>query len=164
MEYLTPTVSFDIFMDDYFTSLRLLNHLGVNKIWATDVLNKSRLRKCTIVGDKQLQKRNVATLNSAYQAKKQCNFDSGWLEQQQGGLLNLVKLRGLLGVGTKLNESMFKNNQINSAVTTRTWVLLAEETRTWPGTGVVSEWKMVIVPVCLSNRCCSSGCVGVASY
>ena len=97
MEYLTPTVSFDIFMDDYFTSLRLLNHLGVNKIWATDVLNKSRLRKCTIVGDKQLQKRNVATLNSAYQAKKQCNFDSGWLEQQQGGLhkllLNLVNLR-----------------------------------------------------------------------
>ena len=84
------------------------------------MLNKSRLRKCTIVGDKQLQKRNVATLNSAYQAKKQCNFDSGWLEQQQGGLLNLVKLRGLLGVGTKLNESMFKNNQINSAVTTRT--------------------------------------------
>ena len=50
-------------------------------------------------------------------AKKQCNFDSGWLEQQQGGLLNLVKLRGLLGVGTKLNESMFKNKQINSAVT-----------------------------------------------
>ena len=65
------------------------------------MLNKSRLRKCTIVGDKQLQKRNVATLNSAYQAKKQCNFDSGWLEQQQGGLLNLVKLRGLLGVERK---------------------------------------------------------------
>ena len=34
--------------------------------------------------------------------------------------MNLVNLRGLLGVGTKLNESMFKNNQINSAVTTRT--------------------------------------------
>ena len=26
----------------------------------------------------------MATLNSAYQAKKQCNFDSGWSEQQQG--------------------------------------------------------------------------------
>ena len=32
---------------------------------------------------KYLQKRNVAILNSAHQAKRQCNFDSGWLEQQQ---------------------------------------------------------------------------------
>ena len=29
------------------------------------------------------KKRNAATLNSAHQAKKQCNFDSGWLERQQ---------------------------------------------------------------------------------
>ena len=29
------------------------------------------------------KKSNVATLNSAHQAKKQCNFDSGWLERQQ---------------------------------------------------------------------------------
>ena len=29
------------------------------------------------------KKRNVITLNSAHQAKKQCNFDSGWLERQQ---------------------------------------------------------------------------------
>ena len=56
---------------------RLLTHLGVNKIRTTGVLNKNRLHKCTIIGDKQLQKRNVATLNSAQQAKKQCNFDSG---------------------------------------------------------------------------------------
>ena len=26
------------------------------------------------------KKRNVPTLNSAHQAKKQCNFESGWLE------------------------------------------------------------------------------------
>ena len=26
----------------------------------------------------------MATLNSVHQAKKQCNFDSGWLDQQQG--------------------------------------------------------------------------------
>ena len=45
---------------------RLLTHLGVNIIWATVVLNKSRLRN----GDKQLQnKRNTVTLNSAHQAK-----------------------------------------------------------------------------------------------
>ena len=58
MECLTPTVSFDIFMDNnYFTSFRLLTHLGVNNIPATGVLNKNRLRKCTIIGDKQLQKK-----------------------------------------------------------------------------------------------------------
>ena len=41
VECLTPTVSFDIFMDNYFTSFRLLTHLGVNNIRA-DVLNKNR--------------------------------------------------------------------------------------------------------------------------
>ena len=57
MECLTPSVSFDIFMDNYFTSFRLLTHLGVNNIRATRVLNKNRLRKCTIIGDKQMQKK-----------------------------------------------------------------------------------------------------------
>ena len=59
-------------------------HLGVNYICVTGVLNKNRLRKCTITRDKQLkekEKGNVATLNSAHQAEKQFDFDSGWLEQ-----------------------------------------------------------------------------------
>ena len=34
-------------------------------------------------GQTSEKKRNVATLNSSHQAKKQCNFDSRWLEQQQ---------------------------------------------------------------------------------
>ena len=83
IEFLTPTVRFDIFMDNYFTSFRLLTLLGVKNIQATRVLNKNRLRKCIIIGDKQL---HVATLNSAHLAKKQCDFDSGWRERQQGGL------------------------------------------------------------------------------
>ena len=29
------------------------------------------------------KKRNVVTLNSAHQTKKQCNLGSGWLERQQ---------------------------------------------------------------------------------
>ena len=70
MECLTPSVNFEIFMDNYFASFHLLTHLGVNKIRASPVVNKSRLCKCTIIGKKQLQKRNVVTLNSAYQAKK----------------------------------------------------------------------------------------------
>ena len=57
MECLTQTVSFDIFMDNYFTSFRQLTHLRVNNIRATPVLNKNRLSKCAIIGDKQLQKK-----------------------------------------------------------------------------------------------------------
>ena len=86
MKCLTSSVSFDTFMKNYFLTFRLLILLRVNNIRATRVLNKNRLRKCTITGDKQHQKRNVATLNSAHQAKKQCNFGSGLLERQQGGL------------------------------------------------------------------------------
>ena len=57
MVCLTPSVSFDIFMDNCFTSFRLLTHLGVNNIRTVRVLNKNRLRKCTIIGDKQQQKK-----------------------------------------------------------------------------------------------------------
>ena len=84
MECLTPSASFDIFMDNYFPSFCLLTLLGVNNTRATRVLNKNRLRKCTITGDKQRQKKGMR--HQAHQAKKQCNFDSGWLERQQGGL------------------------------------------------------------------------------
>ena len=83
MECLTPSVRFDIVMDTYFTYFRLLTHVGVNNIRATPVLNKNRLRKYTIIGDKQLQKKERGHLNSTHQAKKQCNFDGGWLERQQ---------------------------------------------------------------------------------
>ena len=71
MECLTPTVSFDLFMGNYFTSFRLRTHLEVKNIRATAVLNKNRLRKYTIVGDKQLQKkRNVTTLNKTAHIKQ----------------------------------------------------------------------------------------------
>ena len=56
MECLTLSVKFEIFMDYYFTSFGLLTHLLVNKIRATRVLNKNRLRKYTIIGNKQLKK------------------------------------------------------------------------------------------------------------
>ena len=56
MECLTSIVSIDIFMDNYFTSLRLLTHLGVNNIRVTRLLIKNRLRKYTIIEVKQLQK------------------------------------------------------------------------------------------------------------
>ena len=45
MECLTPSAGFDIFMDNYFTYLCLLTLLGVNKIRAAFVFNKSSLYK-----------------------------------------------------------------------------------------------------------------------
>ena len=74
-------------MDNYFTSFRLFTHFEVNNIRATGALNKNRLRECTIIGDKQLQKKERGHFeqSSAHQAKKQCNL-CGWLEQHQGDL------------------------------------------------------------------------------
>ena len=70
MDCLSPVFSFDMFMDNYFRSFCLLTYIGFNNIRATGMFSKNRLRKCTITGDKQQQKKNVVTLNSAHQAKK----------------------------------------------------------------------------------------------
>ena len=70
MEYLNPSVRLEIFMDNYFTSFRLLTHLGVNNIEATCALNINRLRKCTIIGDKQLQKNDSANFKKCTSSKK----------------------------------------------------------------------------------------------
>ena len=77
-------------MDNYFTSFSLLTNLGVNNIRTTGALNKNGLRKCTIIGDKQLKKKERGHFeqSSAHQAKKQRNL-CGWLERQQGGLHSL---------------------------------------------------------------------------
>ena len=141
MECLTPTFWLEMFRDDYFTSFHLLTHLGVNNIRATRVLNKNRLCKCTIIGDKQLQKKERGHFKQRTSSKNAVQL---WLEQWQGDLhsFNLVNLRDFFSVGTKLKERIFKtNNQINSTVITRTWVLSAEWTRTWPSTWLVSQWK-----------------------
>ena len=61
-------------MDNYFTSFCLLTYVGVNNIRVTVAFNKKKLRKCTITRDKELQKKNVTTMNSAHQAKKQWKF------------------------------------------------------------------------------------------
>ena len=88
---LIPAVSFDMIIDNYFTSFRLLTHLTfeltIFGIRVTGVLNKNRLRKCTSIGDKQLQKkeRDHFEQRNAHLAKKHFNL-CGWLERQQGGL------------------------------------------------------------------------------
>ena len=69
MECLTPTFSLEIFMDDCFTSFNLLTLLGVNNIPATGVLNDDKLRKCTTIGEKQLQKKERGHLKQRTSSK-----------------------------------------------------------------------------------------------
>ena len=62
-------------MDNYFhifSSFCLLTHVGVNMIWASGVFNKKRLRKYTIIGGKQLQKKECGHFEqrSAHEAQK----------------------------------------------------------------------------------------------
>ena len=54
---------------NYVTWFRLLTHLGVNNIWAANMINKNWLGKCTIGVDKQPQKWNVGSFDSSHQAK-----------------------------------------------------------------------------------------------
>ena len=115
VECLSPTASFDIFMDNYFTSFHLFTHLGVNNI-QPDVLNKNRLHKCTIIWDKELQKkRNSATLNSAADIKQKSSVTCVVSSNDTRAIYiasseSCQPSRDLLGVGTKSKESVFKNN------------------------------------------------------
>ena len=89
----------------------------------------------------------MATLNSVAHIKQKCCVTCR-AGQNYSRALSIPSSqscqpnRNLSGVGTKLKEGIFKsNNQINSAVTTRTWVQSKEWIRTWPNTGLVSERK-----------------------
>ena len=81
MECLTPIVSFETFMDNYFTSFLLITYLGGNNIRAQHVCStKIDYANALSLETNSCKKRKVPTLNSAHQVKKQCNFGSGWLE------------------------------------------------------------------------------------
>ena len=146
MECLTPTVSLDIFVDDHFTFFCLLTHLEVNKIRATGVLNKNRLRKCTIIRRKQLQKKERGHFKQHTSSKKASLAVWQWFFRTTAGqftwiLLNLVNLRDMFGVGTKLKKTYSR--------TTKSVPLLQLEHGFCQQNGpkhsqvLVSEWKDV---------------------
>ena len=82
MECFPQTVSYHIFLENYFTSFRLLTHLGVNNFEATGVLNKNTLRKCIITWDKQSQKKECGCFEQLPLSQKvRCKFGSGLLER-----------------------------------------------------------------------------------
>ena len=57
-------------MDNYFTSFCLHTHVGVSNVPATGALNKKRLRKYTLTGDKQLQKKEHGHFEQRTSSKK----------------------------------------------------------------------------------------------
>ena len=136
MECLPPTV-----MNNYVTCFRMLTHLGVNNIWATGVLSKNRLRKCTIVGNKQPQKRNVDTLDSAHQAKKAVQLWQ-WLVWTTKERCKFSETKRFVWRLNKVEGKYIQEQQLNnSTVTTWTGVYSKGWTREFPSTRLVSEWK-----------------------
>ena len=143
MECLTPTASFDIFMDNYFSSFRLLTHIGVNNIRATGFFNKNRLRRCTIIGDKQLQKEERGHLvqRSGYKANSSvtCVVGQNDTRTVYKASSESCQPKRFIWCWYKVERKFKNNNQINSTVTTRTWILSTEWNRTQTSTGLVSE-------------------------
>ena len=86
MECLTLSVSFDMVMvtiSHLFICLPTLELTTFEQqVWST----KMSYTHAISLETNKCVKKNVITMNGARQEKKERNFGSGWLEQQQGGL------------------------------------------------------------------------------
>ena len=129
MECLTPAVSFDLSMENYFTSFRLFACLPTLELTSFEqemCSTKIGYANTLSSGTNSCKKRNVTTLNSAVHIKQKCcvacvagKNDKRvlYIASSESCQLN----RNLFSVGTKLKESIFtSSNKINSTVTTRT--------------------------------------------
>ena len=140
MECLTATVSFDIFMDNYFTSFRLLTHLRVNNIRVTCVLSKNRLLKCTIIGNKHLQKKERGYFEQCTSTKKSVQIwlvwltVVGWNDSSAIYIASSESCEPFFNFVPTPNKSFVrcwnKVEKKNSRTTPKTWVLSTEWTRT----------------------------------
>ena len=84
VSWLTPSVSFEIFMNNCFTSFRLLPTLELTTFEQHVCSTKIGYANALSLGTNSCEKRNVAALNNAPQEKS--NFDSVWLERRQRDL------------------------------------------------------------------------------
>ena len=89
MECLTATFSFDVFTDNYFTFFVCFPTLEITTFEQQVCSAKIGYANAVSLGTSSCKKKKKATLNSTHRAKKQSNFNSGWLEQHQGGLYSL---------------------------------------------------------------------------
>ena len=115
-------------------------------------------------GDKKLQKkRKVATLNSAHQAKRQCNFENGWLLVYVASSESSEPKR-FVRCWNKVERKHIQKqrpNQFHCYNQNTDFVNRMDQdvAKYWYPNG-----KMVAVPVCLNGICCSSRCVGIVLY
>ena len=142
MEWLALTFSFYIFMDYYFTCFRLLIHLGVNKILATGVLTKNRLHKCTIIGNKQQQKKENFHFEQCTSSKKAVYL---WLEKQWGVYIDFsvsCKPKRLARCRNKVERKHIQEQQPSQFhCYNQNMDFVNRMTSTWSSTGLASEWK-----------------------
>ena len=167
MVCLTPTISFDTFMDNYFISFRLLTHLGANNIKATRMLNKNRLHECTINWNKHLQKKGTWRLWTAHIKQKTSVTLTvvGW--NHSSAIYKSCESKRFVWCWNKVEKNIFKNNnQISCTVTTGTWVLSKRGhfVSFVMYQNVAKYWypneNMVVIPVCLNGRCYEGcGCI-----
>ena len=90
MGCLTPNISFDLFMDNYFTSFRLFVCLSTLELRISEqevCLTKICYVNTLLSGTNSCKKKKRGHFEqrSSRQAKMLCNL-YGWLEQQQGPL------------------------------------------------------------------------------
>ena len=135
MECLTWSVSIDIFMGNYFISCRLLTHLGINNIRATHVLNKNRFPKCTIIGDKQLQKKEIDLSKQRTSSKKSSVTLTmvGWNDNSAIYIASFesCERKRFVWRWNKV-EKIYSRTSAKSAPKRKQTVLSKEWTRMWP--------------------------------
>ena len=138
MECLTPTVSFDLFMDNYFTSFRLFVCLPTLELTTFEqevCSTKIGYANTLSSGTNSCKKRNVATLNSAAHIKqKRCvTCRAGQNDSRALYIASSESCqpnRNLFGVGTRVTTKLIPLLQPEHS---KEWI------RTWPNTGLVSE-------------------------
>ena len=127
VECLTPTVSFDLSMDNYFTSFRLFVCLPVLQftIFEQEVCSTKIGHANTLSSETNNYKnRNVITLNNAAHIKqKSCVACVAGKNDKRALYIASSEpcqpKKNLFSVGTILKKNIFRSsNQINSTVTT----------------------------------------------
>ena len=169
MERLILSFSFDIFIENYFTSFRLFTHLESTTL-EQQVCSaiKAYANPLSLVTS-SCKKKERGHFEQHTSSKNQCNFDSCCLEWQQCSLLSFFWTFSAKEICLVLEQSWKK---LYSRATTKSIPLLQPEhgfcQQDESEHGYVQDWypnkKMLVVRVCLNGKCSFSGCVGLVSY
>ena len=121
VECLTPTASFDIFMDNYFTSFRLLTRIGVSSIRATiDYANTLSLGTNSC----KKEERGHFVQRIGYKANSSVTSVVGQNDSRTVYIASSdsCQPKRFVWCWNKVERKFKNNNQISSTVTTRTWI------------------------------------------